>query len=708
MPAVADELTLVVKSNVTDAIAGLDRVEGKASGMGSKLASGAVKWGKRIGAVGIAAGVAAGTASVKMAMGFESAMAQIEANVGTTGEDLQTLSDAALDMGKQFGVSADEAAAGLFFLQSAGLSVDDSISALESSAKLSAMGLGEMEGIANGLTTAMTNFGISSGEAGDIFAKAVELGKADPAEMGKILNENAAAAAATGMSYDDLATTTAYLTRITGSANKSGTQMGAILQKVIKPSQMARKAVGEIGLEWDDVAKMISDDPFTGIQDLNAMFAEAGVSSNDWAAAVFEDSEAIKGALSVINADMDEVVGMQESMADSAGKVDAGFGVIAETAEFRMGAAMEGLKSALIPIGAILLEFIVPALEWFAEKLGVAVEWVKGLMDGSNEMSDGVSGAFGTVMDIAKAVIDFFVQNWPTIQQTIETVAEVITNIIQGVADFMAPLIEDLVKFANATFGDFVEFIQENMPYIRETIDRVMTAAKEIFDKILPPIKTIVENTFRTIKEVISAVMQVIKGVIQLVMGIIRGDWSQAWEGIKKIAGGVWDAIFGLIRGAMNNVREYLKIIWEIIKSTLNTAWDKLYDAAATMFGNIAGVIKDAFKGALNWVIDKVNWAIQKLNGMIGGFNKLPFPDIPKIPEIPGLSDGGMITRGGMVKVGEQGPEYLTLPRGAAVEPLRGGDGGSGASIHIEHLHSGADPHELADAIGWEMMKRGR
>lgn len=706
MAVVADELKLVVKSDVSNAIAGLDRVEAKSKGVGGRIAGAAGKLAK-IGAVaGVAAVGAVGFASAKMAMGFESAMAQIEANVGTTGADLDKLGEAAMSMGSRFGISASDAAAGLFFLQSAGLDVNDSISALESSAKLSAMGLGEMEGIANGLTTAMTNFGVSSEEAGDIFAKAVELGKADPAEMGKILNQNAAAAAATGMAYDDMATSTAYLTRITGDANKAGTQMGAILNKTIKPSKMARSAVADIGLSWEDVAGMISNDPFTGIQDLNDMFAASGVSSNDWAAAVFEDSEAIKGALSIINADMSEVGDMQDSMADRAGKMDAGFAVVADTAEFRLGAAMEGLKSALIPIGAAILEVVVPALEWLAQKMGPVIEFIKDLFTSSGDTAEGMRGAFTTIWEAAQTVVQFFVDNWPTIQATIETVAEIVTKVIQGLADFLGPLIADLFAFFEATFGDMVDWVKENMPEIKETIDKVMTAAKDIFDKILPPIKSIVETTFAYIKEIIRAVMNIIKGIITTVMGIIRGDWSQAWEGLKMIVDGIWDAIWAIVRNALTNMRDFIRVIWEVILAALNTAWDKLFDAAASIFGKIAGVIKDAFKGALNWVIDKVNWAIRKLNGLVGGMNKIPGVNISKIPEIPGLAHGGDVLRAGMVKVGESGPEMVSLPAGATVTPSHK-SGGAMSGIHIEHLHSGADPREFADAIGWELTKRG-
>ena len=678
MSVVADELTLVVKSDVSGAISGLDRVEGKAQGVGGRLASGAAKWGARIGAVGIAAGVAGAVASSKMAMGFESAMAQIEANVGTTGEDLDTLKTAALEMGKEFGVSAEEAAGGLFFLQSAGLSVNDSIEALQVSSKMAAMGLGDMETIANGLTTAMTNWGISSAEAGDIVAKAVELGKSSPEEMTKILNQNAAAAAATGMEFNDLATVSAYLTRVTGDANKSGTQMQGMLAKLIKPSEQGKKMIKYLGIEFDEFAKAVAEDPVKAIKEFDKAFAGEGVKSNEWLGKVFEDVNAINGAMSLLNSDTAEMGDMFDSMNDRAGKVDAGFGVIADTAEFKLKSAFEGLKSAMIPIGATILTLVVPAIEWLAAKGQLLIEWIQGFTSGSSEMGSTVGGIFENIKTVAGAVIDFFVTNWPTIQETVTTVAEIVMGVVQGISDFMTPLLTDLGSFLKETFGEMVDWVRENWPEIKETIEIIMEKVKAIFETILPPIKTFIEITFTAIKEIIRAAMNIIKGIIELVMGIIRGDWSQVWEGIKKIADGVWDAIFGLIRLAVNSIKTYLGAVWGLIGENLTEAWNGIYESAKGIFTKIADTIKSAFKGAVNFVIDQINWLIRKLNSGSGFLNKIPGVNIPQIPEIPGLEAGGLVNTGGIYRVGENGPESVFLPAGASVTPRHSGDRGSG------------------------------
>jgi hypothetical protein len=79
---------------------------------------------------------------------------------------------------------------------------------------------------------------------------------------------------------------------------------------------------------------------------------------------------------------------------------------------------------------------------------------------------------------------------------------------------------------------------------------------------------------------------------------------------------------------------------------------------------------------------------IGAINSFINGINaihisipsiKIPFTDktigggdisFPNIPNIPMLAEGGDITEAGRVMVGERGPEFLDLPKGARVTPL--------------------------------------
>jgi len=365
---------------------------------------------------------------------------------------------------------------------------------------------------------------------------------------------------------------------------------------------------------------------------------------------------------------------------------------------FAMGGDLEDLKAIGIAVW-----------EKLQEVAAIAVEMLKTLMAGLSAFWD----------EHGEAII-----------ATFQRLGDFITDAIETLVAFLTPIFEEFAAAMEAVFGDLVAWFEENWPAIQETVEIVMGHVQDIIDRVLPHVQkifeavvgfigTYVKAIFELMAEQIRSVMNIIKGIIEIVMGIIRGDWKMVWEGIKKVMDGIWDGIFAIVDTALTLIKkaiglawtaitEGLQLLFTIIDKIWDAGWNAMKDVVSDIWSGIGDIIKGAFKGALNWVIEKINWAIDKLNGLIRGLNKTPFVNIPEVANIPGLSDGGTLSSGGMVKVGEAGPEMVSLPKGASVTPLRGGETGGGASIHIENMYSGADPHLLATELGWELTKRGR
>lgn len=104
------------------------------------------------------------------------------------------------------------------------------------------------------------------------------------------------------------------------------------------------------------------------------------------------------------------------------------------------------------------------------------------------------------------------------------------------------------------------------------------------------------------------------------------------------------------------------------------------------------------------WMVQNWETAGEKIEGVINNilywintlltkWNDLPFGDISLLGRVelggtapaPGAADGGTISRGGPVRIGEFGPETLYLPQGARVEPLPDdtGSGAGGGTVHL-------------------------
>ena len=144
------------------------------------------------------------------------------------------------------------------------------------------------------------------------------------------------------------------------------------------------------------------------------------------------------------------------------------------------------------------------------------------------------------------------------------------------------------------------------------------------------------------------------------ILNPLIAGWGVFWNGVKTGASNAWAGLKGIWQSCVG---------W--FKSTIidpvSLAFKGLWNGIKTFLTSPLEGIKSMFANAFNWIINKVN-------GLIGGLNKIKLPEFLggggiNIPKIPTLWKGSNYTMGGLTLVGEQGPELLTLPRGASVTP---------------------------------------
>lgn len=187
-------------------------------------------------------------------------------------------------------------------------------------------------------------------------------------------------------------------------------------------------------------------------------------------------------------------------------------------------------------------------------------------------------------------------------------------------------------------------------------------------------------------------IMNSIHAVGNTAMWLWHNAFIPAMHGIAGVAMWLWHNI---ITPAFNGIASTGKWLWNnILKPTFSAitgAMHTLGGAASKVFSGVAGAIKGAFsgvsgfvKGAFNGMIGFVNGAISGVNRLIDAANKFPGVNFPHIPSIPKLASGGVLTRGGLVTVGERGAETVSLPAGAAVYPHGSSPrGGTGGRMHL-------------------------
>lgn len=199
-----------------------------------------------------------------------------------------------------------------------------------------------------------------------------------------------------------------------------------------------------------------------------------------------------------------------------------------------------------------------------------------------------------------------------------------------------------------------------------------MDTAKRSFESIFAEIGSQLMPVFNELLGWIIEHMPQIKKMVGDVVAFIQSGIKEL-EPIIKAMGPVVEKVFGVIGYAWEN---YLKPIFmgiiEFLDGVFSGNWEKIFSGLGTIVENI-------FKAIIGFVKIPINAIIELLNKAIDGFNKIQIPDwVPlvggkglDIPHIPALAKGGDIQDAGTVLVGEKGPEFLNLPQGARVTPLK-------------------------------------
>lgn len=237
---------------------------------------------------------------------------------------------------------------------------------------------------------------------------------------------------------------------------------------------------------------------------------------------------------------------------------------------------------------------------------------------------------------------------------------------------------QDTLDGLNAVNDSIDELKAKAAAEIANTGAKAMEALLPIFDSVVEKISAVLDwignldsgtlKMILTIAGVVAAISP-IAGIIGSISGAVSGflgflpKLQTAFSSVLSFAAanpmlviaGAVAALVALIIANWDKIKPVLQSVWDFVKKMIN-----------------------GFLGLINSLIDGVN-------GLIAGLNKLHFElpswvpgiggksfgiNIPTIPHIPLLAEGGVLSSGSAI-VGERGAELLTVGNGSAtVQPL--------------------------------------
>ena len=249
-------------------------------------------------AMGAAAAAGVGLAVSKWA-DFDAAMSNVQAATRESEENMQLLSEAALDAGARTVFSAEEAANAIEELAKAGVSTADILGgALDGALDLAAaggLGVADAAGIA---ATALKTFGLEGSDmahVADLLAAGAGKAMGDVTDLSAALNQSAMVANATGLSIEE---TTAALAAFASQGllgSDAGTSFKAMLQSLTPTSAAARDTMERLGITaYDAQGNFVGLTEFAG--SLQAGLRDLSVEQQQAALKTIFGSDAVRAA----------------------------------------------------------------------------------------------------------------------------------------------------------------------------------------------------------------------------------------------------------------------------------------------------------------------------------------------------------------------------------------------------------------------------
>lgn len=546
--------------------------KGKAVGEGIKNTGKALADnGGTIAATG-AAMVAPLALPVKTAMDFEQAMSKVKAITNSTDADMAKLTETARELGKSTQFSATEAAQAMSYLGMAGWKTEQIIAGMPGLLDLAAASGEDLARVADIVSDDLTAFKMPAEQAAhmaDVMAAASTNANTNVSMMGETFKYAGAIAGSLGYSLEDVAAATGLMANAGIKGEQAGTNLRAIMTRLIKPPKEAADALAQLGVSATNADGTVK--PFR--EQLQALrTAMSGLTDAQKAelAGSIAGTEAISGFLAVVNASDADFAKMTSAVDNSNGAAAK----MAKTMNDNAYGGLKALKSALedvaITIGNTFLKEIAGAtsgVTGFIRKIGdfakahpklvagiVAFVAAAGgllvVLGGIGVALSGVMTAVGALGPVFAAIGGVLSTAFAPVLAIIAAVAAVIYTVKENwdtVVAFFQPGIESMLagvaKLQSAwqNLQPFISAITPLLQFIAQLIGGVIVGAIGILFRVAMAAFNGIAGVINIVASALGEVGNLIEWIAGGLSGLISK--AQAFLGMKGEISGLNSSI---------------------------------------------------------------------------------------------------------------------------------------------------------------------
>ena len=323
--------------------------------------------------------LAIGTAAVTTGNDFEAQMSRVQAIAGATGDELEQLTQQAMDLGAETSFSASEVAEGMENLASAGFNTQEIMEAMPGLLDLAASSGADLATSSEIAASAIRGFGLdasSSAHVADVFAEAAARTNAQTEDMGEAMKFIAPAANTMGLKIEEVAAAIGIMSDAGIKGSQAGTTLRGALSRLTKPTDKMTKVMDNLGISfYDNEGKMKS------LTEMISMLQDATKDLTDEqkqnALTTLFGTESLSGMLALINRGPDDLNNLTKEFENCDGAASD----MADTMLDNTQGALESLSGSFETAGIAIQKALAPEIKKLAK-------WIQGLVDNFSDLSE--------------------------------------------------------------------------------------------------------------------------------------------------------------------------------------------------------------------------------------------------------------------------------------------------------------------------------
>lgn len=597
-----------------------------------------------------------GTAAVAVGNKFESAMSRVQGISGATGDELEKLTDQAMELGASTAFSASEAAAGMENLASAGFTVEEIMNAMPGLLDLAASSGADLATASEIAASAIRGFGLDASDAAhvaDVFAEAAARTNAQTEDMGEAMKYIAPVAKAMGQSLEETAAAVGILSDAGIKGSQAGTALRGAFSRLTKPTKEMQKTMKRLGLSFYDAqGNMLS---LNGIlSELEDGMEGLTQKQRNQALVTLFGQEALSGMLALLERGPEELVALTESFE----QVDGAAKDMADIMLNNTSGALEEMGGAVETLAIRIQQVLAPVIT-------KVVQGITGFINRLNSMSDsaltivtiiaGIAAAAGPVLLIVGKLVQLF-SSLPGVITTLKSAFTVMSgafsSMILPIAAVIATIAALKVAWDNNIGGirektaELWAILQDTFVALVELIKWFWDLAVELWETNFLGIQDLVRAFVEIVGTLLSGLLDFLLNTIKFFHGVFTGDWGNLWNLVLNLLIGIldtissvfitamdallntffkagdlfWDAadfVFGLILKGAQAVWDTL-LVWiseaiGVPVETILSIGDSLYEAGASIFNSLWEGLEDVWDSIVDWMSGVIGWLNEKL-----------------------------------------------------------------------------------------------